>query len=251
MSHAWSYGESSLDKWPSIDSNKEAYPGTIPMIKYWGEGEYDLFEFDFEVGDERPWGVVWRRIFLALQTLPDMFSKLHHQLGLFASFLKICMVLDMFQIELYLLWHESFGGLDHLTELRDGRSKGVYWILGKLRHWELSKLNIGSCHWWWMMDDRWWIEHGRVGCDKAVGDGKSKRCLTLAESELDTCWDWHPCLSSCRSPTTTSYSSQSLVWYPTSHRRTLWWHLDDLLIIFGKSSRYRPTVILTDAQWHT
>ena len=68
MSHAWSYGESSLDKWPIIDSNKsEAYPGTIPMIKYWGEDEYDLFGFDLEVGDERSWGVVWRRrILLAL-----------------------------------------------------------------------------------------------------------------------------------------------------------------------------------------
>ena len=28
------------------------------------------------------------------------------------------------------------------------------------------------------------------------GDGKSKRCLMLVELELDTCWDWHPCLSS-------------------------------------------------------
>ena len=54
MSHAWSYGESSLDKWPIIDSDKsEAYPGTIPMIKYWGEDEYDLFGFEFEAGDER------------------------------------------------------------------------------------------------------------------------------------------------------------------------------------------------------
>ena len=47
-----------------------------------------------------------------------------------------------------------------------------------------------------MMDDRSWIECGRVGCDEAVGDGKSKRCLTLAELELDTCWDQHPCSSS-------------------------------------------------------
>ena len=54
MGHAWSYGESSLDKWPIIDSNKsKAYPGTIPMIKYWGEDEYNLFGFDFEAGDER------------------------------------------------------------------------------------------------------------------------------------------------------------------------------------------------------
>ena len=54
MSHAWSYGESSLDKWPIIDSNKsKAYPGTILMIKYWGEDEYDLFGFDFEAEDER------------------------------------------------------------------------------------------------------------------------------------------------------------------------------------------------------
>ena len=45
------------------------------------------------------------------------------------------------------------------------------------------------------MDDRWWIERGRVGCDEAVGDGKSERCLTLAELELDTCWDRHPCSS--------------------------------------------------------
>ena len=72
----------------------------------------------------------------------------------------------------------------------------VYWISGKSRQW-LSKLDIGSCHWWGMMDDRWWIEHGRVGCDEAVGDGKSERCLMLAELELDTCWDWHPCLSAC------------------------------------------------------
>ena len=40
-----------------------------------------------------------------------------------------------------------------------------------------------------MMDDGWWIEHGRVGCDEAVGDGKSKRCLMLVELELDRCWD--------------------------------------------------------------
>ena len=45
------------------------------------------------------------------------------------------------------------------------------------------------------MDDRWWIEHGRVGCDEAVGDGKSKGCLMLAELKLDMCWDWHPCSS--------------------------------------------------------
>ena len=41
-----------------------------------------------------------------------------------------------------------------------------------------------------------WIERGRVGCDEAVGDGKSERCLMLAELELDTCWDRHPCSSS-------------------------------------------------------
>ena len=62
-----------------------------------GGDEYDLFGFDFEAGDERSWGVVRRRIFLALQTLPHILFKLHyHQLGLFASFLKICMVLDRF-----------------------------------------------------------------------------------------------------------------------------------------------------------
>ena len=49
------------------------------------------------------------------------------------------------------------------------------------------------------MDDRWWIERGRVGCDEAVGDGKSERCLTLAELELDMCWDRHPCSSACTS----------------------------------------------------
>ena len=54
MSHAWSYGESSSDKLPIIDSNKsEAYPGTIPMIKYWGGDKCDLFRFDFEAEDER------------------------------------------------------------------------------------------------------------------------------------------------------------------------------------------------------
>ena len=68
------------------------------MIKHWGEDEYDLFVFDFEVGAERSWGVVQRRgVFLELQTLPhNILSELHHQLGLFTSFLKICMVLDMF-----------------------------------------------------------------------------------------------------------------------------------------------------------
>ena len=49
-----------------------------------------------------------------------------------------------------------------------------------------------------MMDDRRWIECGRVGCDEAVSDGKSERCLMLAELELDTCWDQHPCLSSVK-----------------------------------------------------
>ena len=39
------------------------------------------------------------------------------------------------------------------------------------------------------------IERGRVGCDEAVGDGKSKRCLMLVELKLDTCGDWHPCSS--------------------------------------------------------
>ena len=54
MSHTWPYGESSSDKWPIIDSNKsEAYPGTIPMIKYWGEDKYNLFGFNLEAGDER------------------------------------------------------------------------------------------------------------------------------------------------------------------------------------------------------
>ena len=47
MSHAWLHGESSSDKWPIIDSNKsEAYSGTIPMIKYWGEDKYNLFRFE-------------------------------------------------------------------------------------------------------------------------------------------------------------------------------------------------------------
>ena len=80
------------------------------MIKYWGEDKYDLFGFDLEVGDERSWEDVWRRgIFLTLQTLPcNVLPELHYQLGLFALFLKICMVLDMFQIGLYLLWHELF-----------------------------------------------------------------------------------------------------------------------------------------------
>ena len=75
------------------------------MIKYWGEDEYDLFGFDFEAGDERSWGVVqWRGVFLALQTLSHILSELHyHQLGLSVLFLKICMVLDMFRIGLYLL----------------------------------------------------------------------------------------------------------------------------------------------------
>ena len=80
------------------------------MVKYWGEDKYDLFGFDLEVGDERSWGDLQRRIFLTLQTLPhNILSEFHyHQLGLFALFLKICMVLDMFWIGLYLLWYESF-----------------------------------------------------------------------------------------------------------------------------------------------
>ena len=75
------------------------------MIKYKGGDECDLLGFDFEAEGERSWGVVQRRmIFLALQTLPHILFELHyHQLGLFTSFLKICMVLDMFQIGLYLL----------------------------------------------------------------------------------------------------------------------------------------------------
>ena len=52
-----------------------------------------------------------------------------------------------------------------------------------------------------------------VGCDEAVGDGKSKRCLTLVELELDTCRDWHPCSS------------------PGSLKH----YLDDFLIIFSPS----------------
>ena len=46
--------ESSSDKWPIIDSNKsEPYPGTIPIVKYWGGDECDLFGIDFEAEDER------------------------------------------------------------------------------------------------------------------------------------------------------------------------------------------------------
>jgi hypothetical protein len=87
-----------------------AYPGTIPMITYLGEDEYDPVGFDREAGDERSWGGVRRRrIFLALQTLPHILFELHYQLGLwFASFLKICMDLDKFRIRLYLLWRESY-----------------------------------------------------------------------------------------------------------------------------------------------
>ena len=68
------------------------------MIKYEGGDKCGLFGFDFEAEDERLLGVVRRRrIFLALQTLPHILFELHyHQLGLFASFLKICMVLDRF-----------------------------------------------------------------------------------------------------------------------------------------------------------
>ena len=85
----------------------EAYPETIPMIKYWEGDEYDLFGFDLEAGDEMSWGVQ-RWIFLTLQTLHHIFSKLHYHWGLFILFLKIYMVLDRFQIGLYFLWHELF-----------------------------------------------------------------------------------------------------------------------------------------------
>ena len=54
LGHMVSHGKSSSDKWPIIDSNKsEAYPGTIPMIKYEGGAECDRFGFDFEAEDER------------------------------------------------------------------------------------------------------------------------------------------------------------------------------------------------------
>ena len=164
MSHAWPYGESSLDKWPIIDSNKsKAYPGTILMIKYWGEDEYNLFGFDFEAGDERSWGVVQRRgIFLALQTLPhDILSKLHYQLGLFTLFLKIYMVLDMFQIGLYLLWHKLFWGLDYLTELRGGQSgEGSLLNIEKIGtlgiEWaQYQELPLVTNDRWKMMDWAW------------------------------------------------------------------------------------------------
>ena len=100
-----------------------AYPGTIPMIEYRGGGKYNLFEFNLEVGEEMSWGGVQRLLFLTLQTLLHILFKLHYQLGLFTSFLKICMGLDRFQIGLYLLWHESFCGLDHLIEIRGGQSR--------------------------------------------------------------------------------------------------------------------------------
>ena len=80
-----------------------AYPGTIPMIKYGGGRKYDLIGFDLGVGNERHRGVCGGRILLTLQTLPHILSELHYQLGLLTSFLKICMVLDRFQIGLYLL----------------------------------------------------------------------------------------------------------------------------------------------------
>ena len=34
-----------------------AYSKTIPMIEYRGGGEYNLYGFDLEVGDEMSWGV--------------------------------------------------------------------------------------------------------------------------------------------------------------------------------------------------
>ena len=39
------------------------------------------------------------------------------------------------------------------------------------------------------------IDDGLSVVGLAVGDGKSERCLTLVELELDTCWDRHPCSS--------------------------------------------------------
>ena len=65
------------------------------------------------------------------------------------------------------------------------------------------------------MDDRWWIERGRVGCDEAVGDCKSERCLTLVELELDTCWDQHPCSSAWPHSLLHSFSLGSFLLPPT------------------------------------
>ena len=71
------------------------------MIKYEGGDECDLFKVDFEAEDERSWGVVRRRrIFLELQTLPHILFELHYPLlGLFALFLKICMVWIGFELD--------------------------------------------------------------------------------------------------------------------------------------------------------
>ena len=48
-------------------------------------------------------------------------------------------------------------------------------------------------------DESWMIDDGLSVVGLAVmrlwGDGKSKRCLMLVELELNTCQDWHPCLS--------------------------------------------------------
>ena len=107
----------------------------------------------------RSWGGMQKWIFLTLQTLLHILSDLHYHQGPFILFLKICMVLDRFWTGLYLLWHESFWGLDHLTELRGGqRGEGSLLSIGKTKTlWELSELNVRSCHWWWMMDDGWWM----------------------------------------------------------------------------------------------
>ena len=41
-----------------------------------------------------------------------------------------------------------------------------------------------------------------------MGECKSERCLTLAELELDTCWDWHPCSSTQDTMNTHKHWSQ-------------------------------------------
>ena len=85
---------------------------------------------------------------------------------------------------------------------------------------------------WWMIDDG--LSVAGLAVMRLWGDGKSKGYLMLAELELDTCQDRHPC---------SSVGERSLCMSPLQHWRGVSWSVYFTCLPFNKTSKeVCPTV---------
>ena len=153
-------GESSSDKWPIIDSNKsKAYPGTIPMIKYWGEDEYDLLDLilKLEMKGYGRWcrggGYSWHSKLCLIIFSPSLLSSTR----------AVCFISKNMHGVVYVLnWTISpmawvilrTGSLDWIKRWeKQGRESIEYQENWDFGNWVSSISGVAIDDEWWMIDD--------------------------------------------------------------------------------------------------